>query len=451
MSAIHGRAPLVPVGLGGPVVLGVSAFLLIGMRQSLTVPLSFGLSVGQLIPVVCGVLWVLTRLRGQPSPLRNRFLIVAILLYLVGCLLSYASAMGLGIPQNALDLASQYMFITSGMVAAAFAIMAMVTTTDGILIVLKGLLIGGWLSATFAIIQFATGKDLASQFRLPGLRATNFLLVKDLMREGIVRPQGSASHPLELATVLTTLIPIGIGVLGCARAKGERVWPWALCTVTLTAGALVTVSRSFFLGLAAAVAVMCWRWSIQRTAATLASLTAVAGLGWMLQLKIVTAFASSFASSSHDSSIASRTNGLDYTLQHYRDHFWFGQGVGTYPAYSAQPVLDNEYLSRLAESGVVGIATYVGLLGIALMLAIRSSASASTINAEIGSGLSGGLAVLMAAGTIIDLSGFTQCSLLSWYIIALIPVALHVSAQRDAMPEHPSKEDLCVLSPRPAR
>jgi putative inorganic carbon (hco3(-)) transporter len=436
------RAPIVGVGLGGSLYLAVSCFLLVGMRQNLTVPLSFGLSIGQFLLFACGGLWALTRLRGERSSIRDRSFTIVILIYSVAALASYASAMGRGIPAKATASSTQYMLITLGMTAMVFATIAIVTTTDRLLLVLKGLVLGGTLSATFALVQFATGMDLAGDFRLPGLKTSDFMLVRGLAREGIVRSQGSAGHPLELAAVLTALIPIGVGLTACARARGQRTWPWALCTVALLAGAVVTVSRSVFLGLAAAVAVMAWRWSIGRLAAIFAALIAAAGLAWLLQIKILTAFTSSFENSHKDPSLASRQNGMDYVLSQYQHHAWFGQGIGTYPAYVNQPVLDNEYLSRLIDSGILGVAAYLGLLVFVLSMAVRASAAKSTVNAEIGSALSGSMAVLIAIGAILDVSGFTQCGCLIWLIIALCPIALHLSRHGDVRSDRSESQEV---------
>jgi putative inorganic carbon (hco3(-)) transporter len=407
----------------GAIYLAVSGFLLIGMRQNLVVPLSFGLSIGQFLLFGGGLLWILTRLRGQRSRIHSRALGVAFVCYLLAVALSYAAAMGRGLPPLAVVYGDQYMFVSLGLVTMAFAIIALLTNTDGLQLVLKGFLLGGAASAGFALLQSATGLDLAGQFRLPGLKVSDFVLVKDLMRDGMVRPQGSAGHPLELAVVLTILVPIGIGVIGSARAKADRTWPWFLCTGIAACGALATVSRSVVVGLGAAVVVMAWRWPVRRLAAAVAGLIVAVAVGWLVQLRVATALASSFAGASNDPSIASRATGRAYIFAHYREHFWFGRGVGTYPTFGHLPVLDNEYLSRLIEGGIFGLAGYVLLLGTALTLAVRASAATSPALAELGSGLSGAIAVVIVTGSILDISGFIQVLTLGWFIFALSAVA----------------------------
>jgi putative inorganic carbon (HCO3(-)) transporter len=433
----------------GALYLAVSGFLLIGMRQNLTVPLTLGLSIGQFLLFGCGLLWLLTRMRGQRSRIRNRVLAFALVFYLVGALLSYAGAMGRGLPPLASVYADQYIFVNAGLITMAFAVIALVTTTDGLQTVLKGLLLGGTTSAGFALLQSVTGLDLAAQFRLPGLKTSDFVLVKDLMREGIVRPQGSAGHPLELAVILTILVPIGIGIIGSAHAKADRTWPWVLCTGVVACGALATVSRSVVLGLAAAVAVMAWRWPIRRLAVTLAGVVVAVVAGWLFKLSVAAALVGSFAIFANDPSIASRSTGWNYIFAHFREHFWFGEGVGTYPALGNQPVLDNQYLSLLIEGGVCSLAGYVLLLGVALTVALRASAATSPALAELCSGLSGAIAVVIVTGAILDINGFVQVLTLTWFLFALIAVAAFLA--RHGEPTRTENEaNQCLAAPESA-
>ncbi|MGV7904124.1 O-antigen ligase family protein, partial [Mycobacterium kansasii] len=83
---------------------------------------------------------------------------------------------------------------------------------------------------------------------------------------------------------------------------------------------------------------------------------AAIGLGLLFQLKFVSSMFTVFAGALGDDSIHSRQRGIEYAQEHFWEHPWFGQGVGAYPALK-QPVLDNQYISRLMEAGVVGFAT----------------------------------------------------------------------------------------------
>ncbi|CDP85534.1 O-antigen polymerase [Mycolicibacterium farcinogenes] len=405
----------------GPLILAAGGFFLLGMRQTFTVPLTFGLSLGQFLLYIGAAAWALAGAAGQKSAVANRWLVIAILGYLTASLVSYGAAMSRGTVLRGIEFADRYIFSDLALSAMVIAIIAMITTPGRVLLLFKGLVLGGALSAAFALVRLVAGLDLAPMFILPGLKASDFVLVTNLAREGIDRPQGSAGHPLELAGVLTVIIPLSIAVVACVRARGERTWPWVLCTAVLLCGALATVSRSAIVGLTAALLVMAWRWSIRRFAAVLLTAAAGLGLGMLAQLQVISAIAQSFAGVSSDSSIASRGLGAAYVAKHYRDHFWIGQGTGMYPAYR-QPVLDNQYLSRLMETGALGLVSFVILISVALLLALRSSATADPVVAELGGAISGSLAALAVISLILDVSGFIQIWTVTWILIALSTV-----------------------------
>lgn len=409
-------------------ILAAGAFFLLGMRQTFTVPLTFGLSLGQFLLYIGAGIWALVGARAK-CPVANRWLVVALSGYLVASLVSYGAAMNRGTVVRGIEFGDRYVFSDLALTAMVVAIIAMITTTARVELMLKGLLLGGALSATFAAVRLVTGADLAPLFTLPGLKVSDFLLVTSLAREGIYRPQGSAGHPLELAGVLTVIIPLGIAVASAARKRGERAWPWTACTGLLICGALVTVSRSVVVGLVAAVLVMAWRWSIGRFAVTLLAAIAGIGLGLLLNVQVLGAVVASFANAATDSSIASRGRGATYVATHFRDHFWVGQGAGMYPAYR-QPVLDNQYLSRLMETGALGLISFVALIGVALVLALRASAATDPVIAELAGGVSGSLAALAVISLILDVSGFIQIWTVTWILVAISTVLWRLSRQR---------------------
>lgn len=451
MTRTLGRFEGLLSGMGASAYLAVSCFFLVGMRQNNYVPLSSGLSIGQFLLFAFVVGWIVMRLRGYSAPVRKHALTAAVLGWLVAVLLSYGAAMGRGVPSTVMSVSDHYVLTAVASTTLVLAVAAVVKTSAGLLLVVKGLLLGGWLSAAFAIIEFGTGIDLSASFRVPGLRTTDFVLVENLMREGVVRSQGSAGHPLELAAVLTTLIPLGVGVIAAARARGERMWPWLLCTATLAAGALVTVSRVVLLGLLAALGVMAWRWSVGRMALTLIGVAAAGILAWLLQLRALSAITSTvgLAMAAEDPSLMSRTFAMQYVASHYQLHFWLGQGVGTYPIGKDRPILDSEYLSKLMEGGALGLIAYALLFVVSLTFAIRAATNTSVANAEIASGIAGAIAVVMVVAAVLDIDGFAQYSTLVWVIIALTATACYVCRQPETAPsttQSPSRTVGTVLS-----
>ncbi|GAB3133824.1 hypothetical protein GCM10027289_24360 [Tsukamurella serpentis] len=411
--------------LGGPAaaLLGGTGFFLLSMRQTFTLPGTYGLSLSQTLFACAAFLWLATILTGHTRLVPDRAVVIAVLSYVTASVLSFAAAMQRGMPAVAQGPADRYVIVDLTLLGLVLFILTVVRSANGLRTMLSGLVLGGALSATFAVVMVGTGVDLAARFRLPGLNTSDYLLVKNLLREGISRPQGSAGHPLELSAVLTVLIPLALALmLEAARRRSPVVWLWAGCLTVLGLGAMLTISRSAVIGTAAAVLVMCWRWPIQRIAAIVTIVGVVLGLGVVLKVQLIDAMVQTFLGARTDSSIESRRIGLEYASSQFWKQPWLGQGVGAYPALK-QPVLDNQYLSRLMESGAIGLVTFVVVLVVAFVLAVRSSAAKDPSTAELGSGISGAVAAVIVISLILDTSGFIQIWYLTWLLVASAAVA----------------------------
>ncbi|GAA1003759.1 O-antigen ligase family protein [Tsukamurella conjunctivitidis] len=414
-------------GPPGALFVGTAGFFLLSMRQAITVPATFGMSLAQTLFAAGALVWLGAWLTGNARPVSDRAVVVAVSGYVFASFLSYGAATARGVPGVALMPMDRYVVVDLCLVGVVLLLLAVLRSEHGVRIVLAGLVLGGTLSALFALVRFGTGIDVAPDFRIPGLtKANDFVIVQNATREGLDRPQGSAGHPLELSAILTVLIPLAAALCLNARARGASALPWAVCLVILVVGDLVTVSRSAVVGTIAAVVVMCWRWPIRRLAGLVVGCAVVALVGIAAQINVVSALVQTFAGSGTDSSIKSRQVGIEYVTAHVQEHLWVGQGVGAYPALR-QPVLDNQYLSRLMEAGVVGFVAFCVALAVALVLAVRASAAADGPTAELGSGVSGALAALAVIALILDTSGFLQVWYLTWILVALAGVLFRLS------------------------
>ncbi|WP_336669519.1 O-antigen ligase family protein [Tsukamurella sp. USMM236] len=450
-----GRSTTSPPDLPFALFVGTACFFLLGMQQTFTVPGTFGLSVGQTLFAGAGITWVCLNITGFSGPVRDRVTLFAVLGYVTTSFLSFGASQMRGVPYVAQVALDRYILGDLYLLGAVLFLLTVLRSVGSLRIVIGGLVIGATLSAWFGLVKVATGIDLAAYFTLPGLNFRDYQIVTNLMREGVARPQGSAGHPLELSAILTVMTPLGVAL--ALEAKARRVntyWLWTGCTVILVGGALVTLSRSAVVGTAAAVAVMCWRWPITRVAAVLIAGGTAIGLGLLFQLKFISAMFAVFAGAFGDDSLHSRGRGLAYASEHFWEHPWLGQGVGAYPALK-QPVLDNQYVSRLMEAGVIGFATFVAALVVGLLLALRSSRSKNPSIAELSGGIAGALAAVAVISLILDTAGFVQIWFLTWILIALAGVANSLrkddEAARGAAPapaDAPARGDL--PAPRPA-
>lgn len=399
--------------------IAAAEFLVLGMRQTYTVPFTFGFSLGQFLLMIASVLWALTWLAGQRYTLEPHVLIAAMLTYLLSLVLSYTAEKADGFrftPDDNSDLA---LLTDLRLVILAVFLLTVIGTSRDLDIVVKGLILGGTLSSLTALIMYATGVDLAPMFRLPGLKFSDFTLVRHLMRGDVIRMQGSAGHPLELGGVLTVLWPLSIGVALSNRRRKARSWPWALCAATIFAGMLVSVSRSAIVGGTVALLVMAWRWPLGRVLAAAGAAMMAVVLTAVISPGVYDAFLKAFTGTQNDPSFESRAIGVQFVLNNFTKTLWFGRGIGTWNLW----VLDNQYLSRLIEAGVIGLGAYIIVLAVPLALALRASRRAPPELSDLIRGIAAALSAVMVINLVLDTAAFPQIWTLTWILIAFAGIS----------------------------
>lgn len=415
--------------------LAVLCVVLLGMRQSFLLRGTGGMSptqfavVSALGIVVCGVLF-----RGDVLPRPPVVLGLVLVVVILSTLVTYGAATARGIRADELLYVDHTLFARFIGIAVVVLTAMLMRTPRAVIIVLRGAVVAGAVSACYALVQIGVGLDLAPYIRIPGiLKADTTTLVTDLMRAGTVRPQGAAGHPLELSAVLTVLVPIAAGIALHAYARRERWWPWGIACLTIIGGALSTVSRSAVVGITISLVVFACVSPVRRTLATAGTLVIVVGLALLFRVPMVDQLYQVITGGSQDNSLGSRAYGAAYVGQHFTDHLWFGQGIGTYNL-EQQPVLDNEYLGRLMESGVTGLVAFAAILMLGLVSAaiatIRALRRRDRALTDLAASVVAALAALAAISSILDISGFAQISTLM-YILIGISVAMLMLSRAD--------------------
>lgn len=401
-------------------VVAVAGFVLLGTRQAFTVPYTgLGLPLAQLLLLLLSLVWVATRLLGQRGAAALG-LLTALLLVRVGCtLVSYGLAAARVLSPDLQDSADRALLND---VFAALIVVVLATVlvrARDVELVLRALVAGGALSAIFALVQFAGGPDVASMLKPPAFAERQSVLVTTLLREGLARTQGAASHPLELGAVSALLVPLGIGLFYAARRRGGRAWPWALAAIIIASGGAVSLSRSTFLGIAAALVVMAPRWPVRRLGSILGGVVLVVVTGSLLVPRLATALRLVFTEGSDDYSLQSRANGRSYVWNTFADHFWFGQGPGTYDL-SRQQIVDNNYLSLLTEGGVLSLLASTAVVVCAFGYAWRAgSRDVAGSLAELSRGIAGALGAAIVVSLVIDVGGFAALYTLIALLVGL--------------------------------
>ncbi|HET6937480.1 MAG TPA: O-antigen ligase family protein, partial [Nocardioides sp.] len=145
---------------------------------------------------------------------------------------------------------------------------------------------------------------------------------------------------------------------------------WWTCVGLIGGGLMFSVSRSAILGLAAAAIVLAIGWPPQRR-----KWMALAGLGFLVVIKFASpgllgTLLGLFQNAGKDDSVQWRTHDYATARELIAQHFWLGRGIGTWYAPKHE-VFDNQYLLTLVDSGVIGLATLLGIFIAAIYAAVR--------------------------------------------------------------------------------
>jgi hypothetical protein len=399
-------------------MLAGAVVLLLVSRQVYIVPFTgLGLSPAQLLFLGCVVLWAIswvTGIRGTPGLFALR---VALSLVLLTDAVSYGVAMGrarLPVDQiSAADLGVRNELLYVGVI---LFVLEIVRDWSSIELIAKCAVAGGALSGFAAVVQSLTGIDLGAKLKLPGLRVLADIGTSGV-REGLVRPQGMAAHPLELAALMTVLIPVALGLVGTMLRRREPCASWIVATGLLVGGAAVSLSRLAVIGSVVAVLIVLVRWPVRRTAWLVVGAFAVVVFQMVTDSRVLSALVTLITSGSKDNSLASRNDGRAWVFSHLESLFLVGTGPGTSPP--DEPVLDNEYLLRLTHTGVFGLAALV-LLGIsAAALALHAARIVDRAHGELVVGLAGALVAMLLCYAVLDVEAFAQISLLAAVLTGL--------------------------------
>jgi len=422
-----------PSGEIGSWIIASAAFMLVAMRQTYVLPaLPLSLSPARFLLFLGAGLFILARLLGQRSGYRLGVLGPILATYLLSTLMAY----GIGMTRESTPIRNtDYRIIVEIMlIVAVIFCFNVVHSYVGLRRVIKGLVAGGAVSAIFAILANITGLDLATYMRLPGLVERGTILYRDLLRGDVVRSQGSASHPLELAAVLTMLFPLAVGLTHSLRAGGDRWRLWAVATLTIFAGIAVSVSRSALIGLFAAFALMALYWPIRRTLAMLGGILGLAMLVFVVNRSLFEAYSSTLGLGRGDASAQYRVAAAQYILSNFSIFGMFGQAGGP-----SDLIFDNQYLFRLADTGIFGLLAYVLLVGTALVLALRAfmntrnqkNSELPAASAHLFLGLAASFTAYAVMNIVLDAGGFVQIWTTMWLLLATSAVAFRISQRPD--------------------
>lgn len=413
-----------PVGTAATMVM-IYVALLLGLPSNMTVG-SLG-SLGR--PAMLwglGLLlwWFLARAQANQSdlPSVSQPLRLPLVAFILIALTSFAAAMLRGQPADQVSPAVTAMLRIASWTGVLLITMDGVRTLNGARHIIRALTYAGGVLGGLGLAQFVTGNTLLDWMAyLPGISIEQGGVVS---RGTYTRSAGTAIHPLEYTTVLTSILPLAlVAAINYDSWKRPRSQMWILriCLALIASAAMIAVSRSAMIGLLIASISSIpalprrYRWIVVLGGVGLGAvmIAVIPGLlGTVVGL---------FLGAKNDPSTASRTGALALAPDFMSASPVIGVGFGTFlPRYY---IFDNQWLLLMIELGVLGVAAFV-LLG---LLAIRSAWRVGALfpdngSASISRAVAASLATIMVLFLFFDGLSFPQSGGLFFVMVGLAAV-----------------------------
>lgn len=367
---------------------------------------------------VCILLWFLASwVTGRIEPSGGgRFVRVAMLVFSLAVLASFVAAMTRDITQTEVLAADRALLWLLSGIGLVVVITEAVRDYERLEVLLRRFVVLGSVIAVVGILQ-SRGFDLTKYIRSPGLTVNTQDVLALMSRGGKVRPQSTASQPIEFSVVMAMLLPFAIQQAFQDRYGG---WfrRWAPVALIALAGPL-TVSRSGILGIAAALLVLLPTWPVRRILGAFGAIVAAIGLLRIASHGLITTLLQLFQGifNGQDSSVNARVADYSGVAQYIAERPIFGRGFGTF-----LPLLyrytDNMYLLATVEIGVVGVLAIVLLFWSGIRSAWVGRRMATQLRQrEIGQALIAAMAVAVVASATFDSFTFPMFSGLFFVVL----------------------------------
>lgn len=321
------------------------------------------------VVVACGLLiWWLAAgvLSSSPRVLSAVPLRLALWALTVGLLLSYVVATTRVIESAEQRSADRGLIGVAALLGVALVAADGISDRQRLTVLLRRLVLGTACIAAIGIVQYFTGFDLALHIHVPGLAATGELGGIG-GRSVLRRVAATAIHPIEFGVVLAAVLPLALH-FALHAPRGRRGWPRA-ATALIGVAAPMSVSRSAFVGFAAASLVLLAGWNRSRRIGFLV-LTPLFLVGMrLLAPGLIGTIRSLFLHLGSDASSTGRTSDYAAVGSYFAQAPWFGRGFMTFTPVQYR-LLDNEYLKLLVEAGIVGTLGLLAVFTTAVVIAL---------------------------------------------------------------------------------
>ena len=272
----------------------------------------------------------------------------ALLGWLLIMLIVYAHAMSSPIPPDEISTADHGLLKLLGLAGIVLVANDGVVSLERHRTLLRRLVVGIGLVATLGLIQFATKQLYVDRIEIPGLTAGTAEWTLGV-RNGLTRPSGTSTHPIEYGVLLTMVLPLAVTF---ALKSPTRRWVFRAILCVITFAIFLSISRSAMLCAAVALVVLAASWTTGVRVRVFAAALAAAVAVYVAVPRVLGTITGLFTGISGDSSIGSRTGSYELAGEFISRSPFVGRGFSTFlPKYW---ILDNQYLGLLIEGGILG-------------------------------------------------------------------------------------------------
>ncbi len=222
----------------------------------------------------------------------------------------------------------------------------------------------GTFVAALGFLQYFTGADVASWFRIPGL--SSLMEQNTFTRSVVNRVVVTAGHPIELGVVMAGILPLALH----RSLHLRKAIPWVQ-TIMISAVVLMSVSRSAIVVMAVALVVLLLGWPMRRRVWAIIIVPIAAVAARAVFPGLLGTIQSLFTNLADDPSIAGRTADYEVVIRMVSERPFFGQGLFTWVPFYFR-TLDNQALMFLLELGIVGTAAFVLLVATHLIVSLSA-------------------------------------------------------------------------------
>jgi O-antigen ligase len=431
-----------------PAVNALTVFIvvLIAVPSRLIVaPLGGAGTPAEIVGVLLFVWWLITiAFRSRTGGSTRRPARIAGFVFAAAVLASYIAATIRPIASNELRAADLGLLSTIAWLGIMLVTSEGALTWNDLNVLLRRLTYAGAALAMLGLLQFATKQPFTNYIQIPGLSVNNEL-TSLLDRGGLVRPAGTALHPIEFGAVLTTILPISLHYAMTDTGR-HFVSRW-LPVVSIAFAVPISISRSAIVSAAIVLCVMIPSWPKSARRKTYAALVTLFGCIYVLVPGLLGTLTGLFTGISEDNSAASRTGSYSLAWDFITRSPLFGRGFRTF--LSTYRILDNQYLGTMIDMGFVGLVTLLGLFITALVTAVRIRRSTDDPRVRgLARALIASVAAAACSFALYDAFSFPMAASLVFFIIGAVGALHRLATAGGALS---SDEDSSRIRPRNGR